>query len=230
MYKLLSFSFFLFYYCFTFGQTKYHFDYLLEYKTYVDNDSINAKMVYYYTNSQDNSYFARITEKDSLNFNLNFISRDKMFANVILNKKACQNAQSISINCIDVYHLQNNFKYQINNYDFIKIPDTIEGIDVFKIYSLKSKKYQKRRKINSLYLTFDLNSIQHKPLLVNPTAYEEWKSNPELPNKLILEEKYYDYENNLTHKSILSNYYKIQKDIEIKTEDCRDSFVKDITQ
>lgn len=196
---------------------------------YTDNDSTKVDMVYYFTNSNDNSYFARITEKDSLNFNLNFISRDKMFANVILNKKESKKAQNIAINCIDVFHSQNPYKYKVENYDFVKVADTIRSTDIFKIYSLKSKKYQKRKKIGSLELTFDLNSINHKPLLVHPTAYEEWKSNPDLPNNLIIEEKYYNYENKLTHKSVLNNYYKIEKTIEIKTEDCRDSFVKEIT-
>lgn len=229
MLKLLSSILFLFYCCFSFSQIKYNFDYLLEYKSYVDNDSTNVKMVYYYTNSNDNSFFARIIDKDSLNFNLTFASRDKLFASVTLNKKESQKAQIISINCLDVFHSQNQYKYQVNNYDIVKIPDTIKSTDVFKIYSLKSKKYQKRKKINSLELTFDLNSIKHKPLLIHPTVYEEWKSNPNLPNNLVIEEKYYNYEDNLTHKSVLTNYYKIQKTIEIKTEDCRDSFIEEIS-
>ncbi|MFD0990748.1 hypothetical protein ACFQ1R_11620 [Mariniflexile jejuense] len=222
---------FLFFSTFCFSQKIYQFDYLIEYEITFHQDSIKindgtlrkvnkTKKAYYLTNSKNNEYHARITEMDSLKNKISFIDNNGVSANVTYLKSGLDEAEFIDIECKNVMRYQSQYKYEIKNYDFIKLNDTVingKAYDRYKLESVKPKR-TKRKKLGIIYYIIDKETAFHLPILDFTTAYEEWKSGSHLNNGLFFERYYIDYYGNLGTKERLINYQKIDKKIVIDDE------------
>lgn len=202
-----------------FSQTEFSFDYLLQYNYVNHIDSTKNETVYYLTNSKDNSYLARITNRDSLNLNILFIKHDYIISDIVVSKNDFQSAELINIECKEVSSYINRYKYFVNVYDYIKL-DKTDSIEKYEIICLKSEKFRKKRKIGKYVLTFDYTMPFHLPNLIYSTLYEEWNKERDLPNYFLNEISFYTYENKLSTSEYLVNFIKKDIKIKINTEEC----------
>lgn len=228
--KLLLTTFLLFS-TFCFSQKIYEFDYLIEYEiTFLKNSikvndvklrkQIRTKKVYYLTNSNNNDYHARITEMDSLTNKMVFTDNNGVSANVTFLKSGLDKAEYIDIDCKNVMRYQSQFKYQIKNYDFFKLHDTVINGKTFYKYKLQSikPKRTKRKKLGVLYYIIDKETSFHLPILDFTTAYEEWKSGSNITNGIFFERYFIGFFGDLVSKERLIKYWKIDKKIVINDE------------
>ena len=222
---------FLLFSSYCYSQKQYEFDYLIEYEVTYYKDSVKTKnrpftekdktiKKYYLTNAKKNNYVAVITELDSLKYVMIFIDQNGIFSNVNFLKAELNKAEFINIGCESLKRYQNNFKYQINNYDFLKLNDTVinnKAYSMFKLTSIKPKR-KKRKKIGTEYYIIDKETSFHLPILDFSTAYEEWKSKKVLPNGIFFEKYFLDYYGKLVSKERLIKVWKINKKIVIDND------------
>jgi len=204
---------------FLFSQTEFSFDYLLHYNFVNHIDSTKNETVYYLTNSKDNSYLARITNRDSLNLNILFIKHDYLISDVVVSKNDFQSAELINIECKNISNYINRYKEKVDVYDYIKL-DKTDSIEKYEIICLKSEKFRKKRKIGKYVLKFDYTMPFHLPNLFFSTLYEEWNKERDLPNYFLNEISFYTYENKLSTSEYLVNFIKKEIKIKINTEKC----------
>ena len=208
-------------------QTNFQFDYLLEYEFIHYVDSTKSEKKTYLTNSKDNSYNLEITNKDSLTYKLFFLKQDYIRSHINILKKTFQSNINININCKEIFPGSNPNKFQVENYNYIKIDDTL-SFEEYKMVCLRPEKYIKKKKIGYYKLKFDKNSPIHLPNFQFDKLYKEWKKNKNLPNNFVLENSYYDYTGNLIWTEKLINYSKINKEINIITTECGETYFKEI--
>ena len=214
-----------------FSQKQYKFDYLIEYDLTYYKDSIKIKnrpfrktdkkiKKYYLTNSKNNDYLAIITEKDSLNYKMVFKDNNGIHSNVIILKSDLNKAEFINLDCKHMNRYQNAYKYQIKNYDFFILSDTVinnKSFIRYKLSSIKPKKVE-RKMLGTEFYIIDKFTNFHLPILSFSTAYEEWKSNKTIPNGIFIEKYFIDYYGNLDSSEKIVNYWKIDKKIVIQDE------------
>ena len=176
-------------------QTNFQFDYLLEYEFIHYVDSTKSEKKTYLTNSKDNSYNLEITNKDSLTYKLFFLKQDYIRFHINILKKTFQSNINININCKEIFPGSNPNKFQVENYNYIKIDDTL-SFEEYKMVCLRPEKYIKKKKIGYYKLKFDKNLPIHLPNFQFDKLYKEWKKNKNLPNNFVLENSYYDYTGN----------------------------------
>ena len=208
-------------------QTNFQFDYLLEYEFIHYVDSTKSEKKTYLTNSKDNSYNLEITNKDSLTYKLFFLKQDYIRSHINILKKTFQSNINININCKEIFPGSNPNKFQVENYNYIKIDDTL-SFEEYKMVCLRPEKYIKKKNIGYYKLKFDKNLPVHLPNFQFDKLYKEWKKNKNLPNNFVLENSYYDYTGNLIWTEKLINYSKINKEINIITTECGEFYLKEI--
>lgn len=210
----------------SYSQTNFQFDYLLEYNFTHHLDSTKSAKVFYLTNSKDNSFYAKITEKDSLNYRLIFKKQNQLFSDLLLTKNNFKKGEIINIDCINIWPFSNPYKYQVENYDYILEKDST-NIKTHSFICLRSEKYKKRKKIGKTTLKFDTNLPFQLPNLFHDTMYEEWIKEKDLPNHVITESSYFNNENKLIWTETLINYSKTFTKINILTKECSDSYLEE---
>lgn len=209
----------LFVYCQLFSQKVYNFDYGLTYSFKLKNEKTATNV--YLVNSKENNYYLYIHDGDSINSTLHFYDFKGVMVNGMMkNAKAYQSSAYIS-NCNEVLPLKNPYKYQVNNYEFVNLKDTVlndTSYYHYKIRSLKSLKFQKRKKILTIHYIVDKSSNKFIPFLWNPTIYEEWKNEKNIPNgypKIIFKE---NFEGKITSVFSLVSIKKIERKLTIPEE------------
>jgi len=209
-----------------FSQKQYRFDYLVEYELTLFKDSLKIEnrpfrkidekiKRYYLTNSKNNDFIAIVTEKDSLNYRLVLKDNNGIYSNVIILKTNLNSAEFINIDCEYINQYSNNYKYQIKNYDFFILKDTVIdeiSFSRYKLSSIKPKKV-KRKKLGTKFYIIDKSTKFHLPILNFSTAFEEWKDNKNLPNGIFKEKYFIDYNGALDSNEKLIKYWKIDKTI-----------------
>ncbi|WP_290567938.1 hypothetical protein [Leeuwenhoekiella sp. UBA6783] len=212
--------FFLFLYtglCFV--QKDYTFDYRLEYQQTFFKDSIPIKnrpfytqdsiaTVTYLTNSKDNSYHGVLTAPDSLHYLLNFKDENGLQFEVSFLKAEFDQAIAVKIPCEFVRSYRNAYTYQTKHYAFSRAQDTlIDGLQ-YQYYTLAANNLRKAKKKKTgtlLYIIAPETSF-HLPLLTYATAFEEWKTNQNLPNGIFYRKYFIDYyDQKDTQWQLLSN-------------------------
>lgn len=234
--RIISFLIFLLTTSTVFSQKVYHFDHMLETSYTLYKDSVKIKnrpfrtettsfKRFILTNANTNSYFAILTEKDSLHYTLQFREQDKIKADVVLLKAEFNAANRITTPCKYVLNNKNHFRYQVKNYEFVKLKDTLIDAVHLKQVTLKGLKPQKieKKKLGQQFYLIDTTQLRnHAPILTNATAYEEWKSAPKaLPNGLLKETYFKDFYGTLDSKETVLKYQKIEKSILI-SKNCTD--------
>lgn len=217
--------FFLLFLCFVgsvgFSQKEYHFDYVLLY----ENSSIDFKTktsdLYFINSKSINYYLGESKNKDSINMNLIFLDYNGISS---ISKIAIQDfykAEVFANECNSVLKYSNQYKYKANEYTFVKHNDTlINNVFYFhyEIKSIKSIKYQKRKKIQSAHLIIDKNSQEFTPFLYNPLFYNLYSKTPILPNGLFKIIYYTNLKGEITFKQELLNVVKSDKYLTIPEE------------
>jgi hypothetical protein len=205
--------------CQLFSQKEYNFDYGLTYSFNLKNGKTNTNI--YLVNSKKNNYYLFIHDGDSINSTLHFYDFKGLMVNgMMINNKAYQSSAYIS-NCNEVLPLKNSYKYQINNYEFVILNDTVlndTSYYHYKVRSLKSLKFQKRKKILTTHYIVDKSSNNFIPFLWNSTIYEEWKHEKSIPNgypKIIF---YENFEGKITTVFSLVSIKKIERKLTIPNE------------
>ena len=215
-----------------FSQKQYEFDYLIEYEFTLFKDSIKIKnrpfrkedkviKKYYLTNSKKNNYTAIITEIDSLDYKMIFKDENGIYSDVIIAKSDLNSAEFINIDCEYVRKYFNPNKYKTKYYDFLNLNDTLingKTYSRYKMESIKPKRTKKGKLGTEVYIV-DKETQFHLPILNFSTAYEEWKTERDLPNGIFYEKYFIDYYGLLDSKETLINIWKIDKKIVIN-KDC----------
>ena len=220
--------FFLLFLCFVgsvgFSQKEYHFDYVLLY----ENSSIDFKTktsdLYFINSKNINYYLGESKNKDSINMNLIFLDYNGISS---ISKIAIQDfykAEVFANECNSVLKYSNQYKYKANEYTFVKHNDTLMN-NVFyfhyEIKSIKSIKYQKRKKIVSTHFIVDKNSSQFSPFFYHSTIYNNWIKTLKLPNGIIKIKYDIDVDGKIIFKQELKKIIKIDKYLTFPNE-CRD--------
>lgn len=202
---------------FLYSQKKeYSFDYAFEYVVTLHLDSISYNRILL-TNSKDNSYYVILKSIDSTNFELKLIHQDKLSAKVEVLKSGLNTAEFVNISCENIYKLSNKYKYQTKNYEFKVLNDTNINGKKYALYKLESHEKLKRKirkGIGINYYIIEPNTDFHAPILVHPTAYEEWKLNKSIiPYGIFKEIVFINSLNQLHSSKKVIQYYKIDKNI-----------------
>ena len=211
----------------SYGQTEYNFDYMLHYKHTNHVDSTKSKTIYFLTNSKDNSYSARIINKDSLNFNVHFYKYDLFISDVVISKKNFKMAEFIGIDCKNLRPSSNPYKYKVKDYDYVKL-ESQDSLEIYEIKNIKPKKDIKIKNTATYVFKFNTSHPFHLPNLYEATPYEEWNVERDLPNNFISELLVYNSKNELISSEILSEYIQIDKKIKIITDECGSLFLENI--
>ncbi|TYA55284.1 hypothetical protein [Formosa maritima] len=216
----------------SFSQKQYEFDYLIEYDVTVNKESkeiqnnsssnsTQASKKYYFTNSKKNNYQAIVFDLDSLHYKMCFKDEDGIMFNVNFLKSDLHKAEIMNIKCENVRRYLNPYKYQIKNYEYQILNDTLLDNKSYSHYTLGAINPKKAisKKIGTEVFIIDKETSFHVPILEHSTAYEEWKANGTLPNGIFYEKLFIDYKGDLESKETLVGYWKIDKKI-VFSEDC----------
>ena len=219
--KHFSLLLFCFIGSFGFSQKNYHFDYALLYEYSSINSKVKTSNIYFINSKSINYYLGESKNKDSININLIFLDHNGISS---ISKIAIQDfykAEVFANECNSVLKYSNQYKYKANEYTFVKHNDTlINNVFYFhyEIKSIKSIKYQKRKKIQSAHLIIDKNSQEFTPLLYNPLFYNLYSKTPILPNGLFKIIYYTNLKGEITFKQELLNVVKSDKYLTIPDE------------
>ncbi|TDE31855.1 hypothetical protein E0I61_03890 [Flavobacterium ranwuense] len=199
-----------------YSQKTYFFDCKIDYEFTNHLDSTKNCIKTYYVNSKDNTYFVYRIAIDNATSKIEFIDRNGAYLLKKINNKIFNN-KIIYINKYDVKHYSYPFKYQLNNYNFSGINDTVLNSKVYKQISFLSNdlKRTRKKKLGTLMYILDTN-FDHQPLLEFSTAFEVWKVNRKMPNGLIIESHLSDYENKLVFSEKLRQINSISMNLIIQ--------------
>lgn len=126
---------------------------------------------------------------DSLQYELNFLDQNGITFQVTAKKSDFKKALFLNTTCDYIGQYINPFKYQVKNYDYHKLKDTLMVGKKFSHYVYKAinLRKEKRKKWQRLHYIIDTSFSGVKPLFNQITAYEEWKVNHFLPNGIVKE-------------------------------------------
>lgn len=202
------------------SQSKYSFDYALLY------DITSTKFEHkfqniYYVNASNNKYFLHTSKnKDSINMNLYFSD----FRGISVFSKVAKidfyKAEKFTCECSSVHKFTDSSDYNTKDYAFKKRSDTLINDSLYYHYvikSVKSYKYQKRKKIQSMHIIIDKNSDKFQPILFHPLL-DLFVKSPELPNGLFKMIYYTNINGEITFKKELKQVFKIDKSLTIPDE------------
>ncbi len=202
--------FLLFFTTLCFSQKEYSFDYLIhyEYTRFVDSTATKSTDIYYLTNSNQNEYFAVMSEADSLNFHVYLKDENGIESRVRLPKANFQTSgnSKMEIKCESVFKYKpSSWKYLTNVYQYSEKIDTVIQGNNYGSYTLacKNPERNKKRNIGSFQYIMDDNSEFHLPVLTSSVALEEWKLDKKLPNTIYKEKIYTNNRNQIEFKEDL---------------------------
>lgn len=188
----------------------YNFDYRLTYE--VTNNSKKQEKKYtisYLINEHDNSFFASEINSSTRLSEITFLDQKGIYWKNQVEIKDYKNS-SITLGKEYSKQYSNPYKYQVDNYDFIELKDTLLNNKVHKRFLLKSNdtKREKKKKLGREIYVID-TTYNIKPMLTFSTAYEIWKLRKNIPNGLIVEKYFYNSKNKLVIKEKLKSSEKI---------------------
>lgn len=203
------------------AQKMYTFDYFLEYeKTFYKEDSIKSKRMYL-TNSKDNSYYAKLTSIDSLNFKLVFVDYNKVYANVRLLKTDFYKSEYINIGYDKTIRHKGIHKKNTKNYGYFLLNDTLvneKECTVYKLAPNYKPKKRIRKSAGTLLYIVDKSTSFHMPILLRSLAYKKWESEIKIPYGIFIEKKLINGLNEEHSSEKLLQYIKIDKKITMPKE------------
>lgn len=204
--------------CIGFAQKHYKLDYAIEY-TREWNEPRKEETFFFLTNSKDNSYFARLTSKDSLAYEILFIDQNGNSSRTTVSKDSLKMAEYIHLRCENVGKYRNPYKRRVKDYDFVNLEDALIDGEKFASYKLKyvkGERKKRRKKVGSLHYIIEDSTAFHLPILYLATAYEEWLISRNIPNGIIKEKIHLGYKEDTLYIEKLVGYRKIDKKIVVQ--------------
>lgn len=214
---VLVFSLFIF--CQMFAQTKYSFDYGLNYERKDENDKKSSEV--YLVNSKQNKFFMYVHDSDSINSEIHFYDFEKLVIIGKMKNSIVYKTSDYIANCDDVYQFEYPYKDIVKNYVFVNMNDTIINDTSYYHYkgmSTKSLRFQKRKDIQTIHYIINKDSSFFTPFLWHASLYEMFKYKNILPNgypKMIFMK---NAANKLTVSLTLLQITKIERTLTIPEE------------
>lgn len=186
-----------------YSQNKYFFDSKIEYEFTNHLDPTKNCIKTYYTNSKDNSYSIYRIVLDSTTSKIEFIDSKGTYLKKKVSNSIFNNA-NVYFSKSEIRNYAYPFLYQLDNYHFSEVNDTILNNKAYKqIYFLSNDlKRAKKKNLGTLQYIFDTN-FDHQPLLQFSTAFEVWKLTRKIPNGLIMESHLRNVQNKLVYSEKL---------------------------
>lgn len=198
-----------------YSQKKYHLDFALEFDVKINTHKSKKDSTWFYMiNSKANNFILFVNEKNEKNYNLVFSDREGLFVNSLVEKDLFFKAETINNECESVRKSTNPHKFQVDNYEFINLKDTLINNVSYFHYIIKTNrglKYQKKKKIVTIHFIVDKNSPDFSPFLLEPTCYEEWKKERNIPNGKPFIIFHENFKGKITFKMQLKNAVKIDR-------------------
>ncbi|QZK91459.1 hypothetical protein K5V07_13510 [Flavobacterium sp. CHNK8] len=192
-----------------YSQKTYFFNSKIDYEFTNHLDSTKNCIKTYYTNSKDNSYSICRIILDSISSEIEFIDSNgaqlrKKVSNKIFNNENVYVARN------EIRNYSYPFLYQLDNYHFSEVNDTIINNKACKQISFLSNdlKRAKKKKLGTLQYIFD-TVFDHQPLLTFSTAFEVWRVTRKMPNGLIIQSHLRDSQNKLVFTEKLTQINSI---------------------
>lgn len=162
-------------------------------ETYFRDTQTESSQVSFWVNDQDNAYHVRIDPTQAAKANL-YLRDEKGVAYKAEIPYPLQPATVLEIPAENKMKYHNPYKYQVNNYDLTPMSDTVVNGHTYQRYKLHCThaKRKKRKKIGHEVYLID-TTVNCKPMLTFVTAYEIVNLRQNLPNGLVVEQHYYDY-------------------------------------
>lgn len=180
-----------------YSQKTYFFDSKINYEFTNHSDATKNCIKTYYTNSKDNSYSICRIALDSTTSKIEFIDSNGAYLQKKVNNKIFNN-KNVYVARNEVRNYSYPFLYQLDNYHFSGVNDTIINNKAYKQISFLSNdlKRAKKKKLGTLQYIFDTD-FDHQPLLTFSTAFEVWRVTRKMPNGLIIHSHLRDSQNKL---------------------------------
>lgn len=210
----------LFAFCQLFSQKKYSFDYTLVYEEHCQSHKDTIPFIYL-VNSKMNNYNLYALEDKTKSYCLYFHDQNGVAVHSKVKKEDFYKAETYTNSCKETIRLSNPYKEKIKNYEFVTFKDTLLNDTLYFHYaikSLKSIKYQKRKKIVTTHFIISKSNPEFIPLLFHPTIYEKWKVTKGMPNGILKMIYYYDYSGKITGEMKLVAVLKMDKYLTIPEE------------
>jgi hypothetical protein len=207
---------FLFFTLNTYCQNKYSFDYMIEYH-FQRTENSKVEIIYFLTNSKDDSYSARLATSKSQfqGFDVNFRTDSGLTSEVIINKVDFLKAESITLPCEYLrFNKDLGEKYDSDRYDFRNENDTLIKGSVFRHYTMKYHKLKESKKYKSgkSHYIVENNTEFHKPLLALSYSFDDNVTSKKFPNGIANEIFTTSYDGkSLNYIFKLRQYVKINK-------------------
>ena len=197
---------------------EYNFNSRLVYEVTDLKNQKKNRIVTYFINEQDNSYNAFQNSISSKQNEVTFVDQNGIYWKGEI-KTEDLNKPKITLGKEQITHHSNHYKYQIDNYDFIELKDTILDNKVCKRFMLKSNnaEREKNKKLGTEIYVID-TSLNMKPLLPFSTAYEIWKTRKNIPNGLIVEKYLFNYKNEMVIKEKLKSSENVNLTFDLPSE------------
>ncbi|RZK01373.1 MAG: hypothetical protein EOO46_20515 [Flavobacterium sp.] len=176
---------------------KYTFDQVLTYEVIKPGKRDTTK-IKFHVNSQNNDFFTIIKFEKKKSAQLYFTDFNGKAIQKEIPLDRIEKVESENFGPFNYAVYSNPYKFQVGNYNFRYIGDTVIKNAVLKKYLLKSTKpnIEKRKKLWHEIYAIDTTKSS-LPLLWHPTAYEVWKKRKNIPNGIIVEKYYYNYQGKL---------------------------------
>nr|WP_314840206.1 hypothetical protein [uncultured Flavobacterium sp.] len=192
-----------------YSQNKYFFDSKIEYEFTNHSDPSKNCIKTYYTNSKDNSYSITRIVLDSTTSIIEFIDSNEATLRKKVSNKIFNN-ENVYVARNEIQNYSYPFLYQLDNYHFSAVNDTILNNKAFKQISFLSNdlKRAKKKKLGTLQYIFDTD-FDHQPLLTFSTAFEVWRVTRKMPNGLVVQSHLRDSQNKLVFTEKLTQINSI---------------------
>ncbi len=207
---------------FSFGQKQYAFDYKIEYDFQYDEPSKPEKL-FFFTNSNDNSYFLMAKEVDGIYVNLDFYDENGIRSMSSALKETFQKSGNITLKC-EFVRRQNDKEKQLNDrYVFSVNQDTLIDNVKMNVHNLRYSSRKDSKKYNTGFTSYivEPNTGFHKPLLAFSFGFDVILRNDDMQNgiaKEIFTTGYKQKDKRFIYQ--LTSYSKVEKFLVIPKECC----------
>ncbi|WP_264521279.1 hypothetical protein [Flavobacterium sp. N1994] len=189
--------------------------------TYEITDLKNQKknhLVSYFLNEQDNSYFSTNNTFDNNREDVTLLDQNGIYWKGQIKHEDLTKSEILLKNGT-LLPYQNPYKFQVDNYDFEELKDTVLNNRTCKRFMLRNNviKNEKKKKLGREIYVID-TSANIKPLLTFCTAYEVWKSRKNIPNGLIIEKYFYNFKGEMITKEKLKSSENINIKFKVASE------------
>ena len=197
---------------------EYNFNCRLTYEVTNLKDQKKNHIVSYLINEQDNSYNStNLTISDNKE-EITFVDQNGVYWKGQLNNRNLKNSV-VTLDKGLSRKYNNPYKYQVDNYDFVELKDTLLDNKNCKRFMLKSNdvEKEKKKKLGREIYIIDTSS-NTQPLLTFCTAYEVWKRRKNIPNGIIIEKYFYNFKGEMVTKEKLKSIENINLKFKFASE------------